>query len=166
MSIALARTAFVAAAVLLAIPLSGRVVRAEPEPSPSAVAETINVQVLGAVRTPGAFALPAGARLSDALEAGGLRTPVPPFRNMKLSELGDITGPCVDGKADLHRVFLTRVRDGKQIPSYMIDLARSWPDPRYDVMLRDGDKIFVPECREFRYKVISHPSGVVSSMPE
>jgi protein involved in polysaccharide export with SLBB domain len=166
MSVAFVRTPFLAAAVLLVIAPCPAMAGADPAPSPSATVETVKVLVLGAVPAPGAFALPAGARLSDALEAAGLRAPGTPLRNVKVADLDDLASGCASNLADLHRVFLTRTRDGKTLPSYMIDLERSWSDSRYNVVLRDGDKIFVPQCRLFTPKVISHPNGVVSSASE
>jgi polysaccharide biosynthesis/export protein len=93
-------------------------------------AETIRVQVLGAVSRPGNVEVNEGDRLSMALARAGAEASVKP---------------------DLNRVYLTRVdpATGKTLPSYQIDLYQALQkgDQRYDPILRKDDKIYVPEAR-------------------
>jgi protein involved in polysaccharide export with SLBB domain len=92
-------------------------------------AETIRVQVLGAVTRPGNVEVFQGDRLSMALARAGAEASVKP---------------------DLNHIYLTRVdpATGKTTPSYQIDLyeALKRGDQRYDPILRKDDKIYVPEA--------------------
>jgi polysaccharide export outer membrane protein len=106
-----------------------------PELSDNAIvyvtgAETIRVQVLGAVSRPGNVEVNQGDRLSMALARAGAEASVKP---------------------DLNRVYLTRVdpATGKTLPSYQIDLYQALQrgDQRYDPILQKDDKIYVPEAR-------------------
>jgi polysaccharide export outer membrane protein len=94
-------------------------------------AETIRVQVLGAVTRPGNVEINEGDRLSMALARAGAEA---------------------QAKPDLNRVYLTRVdpATGKTLPSYQIDLYQALQkgDQRYDPILRKDDKIYVPEARQ------------------
>jgi polysaccharide export outer membrane protein len=94
-------------------------------------AETIRVQVLGAVTRPGNVEVNEGDRLSMALARAGAEAQARP---------------------DLNRVYLTRVdpATGKTLPSYQIDLYQALQkgDQRYDPILRKDDKIYVPEARQ------------------
>ena len=105
-----------------------------PELSDNAIvyvtgAETIRVQVLGAVSRPGNVEVNEGDRLSMALARAGAEASVKP---------------------DLNHIYLTRVdpATGKTTPSYMIDLyqALKHGDQRFDPILRKDDKIYVPEA--------------------
>ena len=92
--------------------------------------------MLGAVTHPGNIAIAQGDRLSSALARAG-------------------TGPVVN--SDLSRVFLIRTVSAtdRTRRSYQIDVcAAQRGDERFDPVLRDGDKIFVPEAAEPRpYRV-------------
>jgi protein involved in polysaccharide export with SLBB domain len=92
-------------------------------------AETIRVQVLGAVSRPGNVDVNDGDHLTMALARAGAESSVRP---------------------DLNRVTLTRVdpATGKNT-SYQIDLFRylEHGDKRYDPVLRKDDTIYVPEAR-------------------
>jgi protein involved in polysaccharide export with SLBB domain len=94
--------------------------------------------VLGAVAHPGNIEMREGDRLSLALARAGT---------------SDLTS------ADLSRVRLTRFppATGNTAPSfYEIDLYRVLQrgDQRYDVILRNGDRIFVPQIRVPHFNVI------------
>lgn len=93
-------------------------------------AETIHVQVLGAVTRPGNVEVNEGDRLSMALARAGAEAAARP---------------------DLNRVYLTRIdpATGKTLPSYRIDFYQSVQngDQRFDPILRKDDKIYVPEAR-------------------
>ena len=121
---------------------------AGPSPMPTAAAR-ITVTVLGSVRSPGIHTLDVGARLSDALAAAGLATV--DAVNARAGILPDARG-CTSGGADRHRVFLMRSAESSNPATYAIDvaLARQRNDLRYDPLLRENDKIYVPECRPFR----------------
>ncbi len=106
-----------------------------PELSDNAIvyvtgAETIRVQVLGAVSRPGNVEVNVGDRLSMALARAGAEA---------------------SAKSDLNRVYLTRTdpATGKTLPSYEIDLYQALKrgDQRYDPILQKDDKIYVPEAR-------------------
>ncbi len=101
-------------------------------------AAVIHVQVLGAVLRPGVCSLVVGSRLSDALAAAGAMPAA------KAGVDGDIA--TVVGRADLRRVFLTRVVDGTSW-SYSIDTTGRLSDAAYDPVLQTGDKIYVPAWR-------------------
>ncbi|HEY0613134.1 MAG TPA: polysaccharide biosynthesis/export family protein [Candidatus Elarobacter sp.] len=93
-------------------------------------AETIRVQVLGAVSRPGNVEVNEGDRLSMALARAGTEAATRP---------------------DLNRVYLTRINPetGKTLPSYQINLFQALQrgDQRYDPILQKDDKIYVPEAR-------------------
>jgi polysaccharide export outer membrane protein len=93
-------------------------------------AETIRVQVLGAVSRPGNVEVNEGDRLSMALARAGTEASTRP---------------------DLNRIFLTRIdpQTGKTLPSYEINLFQALQrgDQRYDPILQKDDKIYVPEAR-------------------
>lgn len=121
-------------------------------PVPTGTAR-ITVTILGSVGSPGIRTFDVGARLSDALAAAGLaavdavnaRAGIPP----------DARG-CTFGGADRHRVFLLRSAESPNPATYAIDvaLARQRNDLRYDPLLRENDKIYVPECRPFRIPIV------------
>ncbi|HEY0393300.1 MAG TPA: polysaccharide biosynthesis/export family protein [Candidatus Elarobacter sp.] len=93
-------------------------------------AETIRVQVLGAVSRPGNVEVNEGDRLSMALARAGTEAATRP---------------------DLNKIYLTRINPetGKTLPSYEINLFQALKrgDQRYDPILQKDDKIFVPEAR-------------------
>jgi|GEM_PF-2429554 len=94
-------------------------------------ATMIRVQVLGAVLRPGNIDVNEGDRLLTALARAGAEA---------------------SAKSDMSRVFLIRVdRAGGKTASYMIDVHQALEkgDQRYDPILRDGDKIYVPEIGPF-----------------
>jgi polysaccharide export outer membrane protein len=88
---------------------------------------TFTVQVLGAVDKPGTIILHEGDRLSMAIAAAG-----------------DSHG----SNADLNRISLTRHFPNGTVGTYKVDLypALERGDERYDVALKPGDIIFVPEA--------------------
>lgn len=94
-------------------------------------AETIRVQVLGAVSRPGNVDVNEGDRLSMALARAGAEA---------------------SAKPDLNRIYLTRVdpATGKTLPSYEINLFQALKrgDQRYDPVLKKDDKIYVSEARQ------------------
>ena len=93
-----------------------------PSASAAVVPTGTGVQVLGAVRTPGAYAIAPGQRVLDALAASG--------------------GPLPE--ADLEKVKLTRTTDSGLV-SFMLDLAAHFEGRSLDNLdLRAGDSIFVP----------------------
>ncbi|HYW54493.1 MAG TPA: polysaccharide biosynthesis/export family protein [Dongiaceae bacterium] len=100
-------------------------------------AETIRVQVLGAVTRPGNVEVNEGDRLSMALARAGTEA---------------------SAKPDLNRVYLTRVDPvtGKTNTSFQIDLYQALMkgDQRYDPILRKDDKIYVPEARQINGMMI------------
>jgi len=122
--------------------------------APSAVKFT--VQVLGRVKHPGAIRLDAGARLSDALTAAGADI------EKLVARVGGLPVPdtdCALGGPGLRNVYLMRTTDASSKgPTFAIDvsLARQQHDLRYDPLLQDNDRIYVPECRP-RVKIISTP---------
>ncbi len=130
--------ALIAAVVLLCtMPLPARAQQTTPA-EPMAAAKPIRVQVLGAVSRPGNVYVNDGDRLTMALVRVGAEAWV---------------------NSDLNRVFLTRVdpATGKTMPSYMINVfeALKKGDLRYDPILREGDRIYVPEMRPFRPVMIA-----------
>jgi hypothetical protein len=109
-----------------------------PAPAPSPAAETIRVQVLGAVARPGNIELRAGDRLLLALARAGVG------ENLY---------------SDLSRVHLLRgsaATDGTTPLTYQIDMyqATQHGDLRFDPVLRNGDKIYVPESAGRRPYVV------------
>ncbi len=93
-------------------------------------AETIRVQVLGAVTRPGNVEVNEGDTLSIALARAGLEAGIHP---------------------DLNRVYLTRADPATgKTQSYQVDLyeALQHSDHRYDPVLQKDDKIYVPEARQ------------------
>jgi polysaccharide biosynthesis/export protein len=101
-------------------------------------AETIRVQVLGAVTRPGNVEINEGDRLSMALARAGAEA---------------------SAKPDLNRVYLTRLDPvtGKTMTSFQIDMYQALMkgDQRYDPILRKDDKIYVPEARQLNGIMIS-----------
>jgi polysaccharide export outer membrane protein len=93
-------------------------------------AETIRVQVIGAVSRPGNVEVGEGDRLSMALARAGAEA---------------------SARSDLSRVYLTRTdpATGKTTPSYEINVynALQRGDQRYDPILQANDKIWIPEAR-------------------
>ena len=93
-------------------------------------AETIRVQVLGAVSRPGNVEVNVGDRLTMALARAGAEA---------------------QAHSDLNRVYLTRIdpATGKTTPSYVINVyqALEHGDQRFDPILRKDDKIYIPEAR-------------------
>ncbi len=126
-----------------------------PPSAPKSEAK-IAVQVSGRVKNAGDHALDDGARLSDALAAAGTFGYVPGDTAL----LVDAVRGCAAGESDLHRVFLIRASTKPDAPHliYQIDVAqaRERHDLRYDPVLRQGDKIVVPECRPTAI-LIAHP---------
>jgi protein involved in polysaccharide export with SLBB domain len=92
-------------------------------------AETVRVQVIGAVSRPGNVEVNVGDRLTMALARAGAEASVHP---------------------DLNRVVLTRLdpATGKNI-AYKVDLYQflQGGDKRYDPILQKDDTIYVPEAR-------------------
>ena len=145
------RAALVVAAIVLSVtPCAVRgadgVPAQGPAGTPAPAAVKFTVQVLGRVKNPGDVHLESGARLSDALTAAGAvfdtllaLTPGPLVRDTE----------CTLGGPGLPWVFLTRPSATPKTASYIIDIARALRDHdlRYDPLLRDNDRIFVPECR-------------------
>jgi protein involved in polysaccharide export with SLBB domain len=128
-----------AAALILSLgtPLAALAQVAPPSAAPTG-AEKIRVQVVGAVLRPGYVELSEGDRLSLALARAGADAAVKP---------------------DLSRVYLTRAdaTAGKTAAFYLIDVYQALQrgDQRYDPILRNGDKIFVPEKRALNVKMIA-----------
>jgi protein involved in polysaccharide export with SLBB domain len=95
-------------------------------------AETIRVQILGAVSRPGNVEINKGDRLSMALARAGVDSSTHP---------------------DLNRVFLTRtdLATGNTLPSFQIDVHKALEqgDQRYDPIMQRDDKVFVAEARQF-----------------
>ena len=127
--------------------------RADDVPGPAPAATTapaaakLSVQVLGRVEHPGAYKLDAGTRLSDALNAAGAWA----FETL-VARLGGTPVPdteCMLGGSGLQNVFLMRTTETSKNMGYMIDVTmmRRQHDLRYDPLLQDRDRIFVPECR-------------------
>lgn len=112
-------------------------------------AARIAVQVTGRVKNAGEYSLADGARLSDALAAAGAFPAVPGPGDT--TPLVDAVRGCTAGESDLHRVYLVRASttSASQHLAYQIDVAnaRDRHDVRYDPLLRNDDKIIVPECR-------------------
>ena len=94
-------------------------------------AETIRVQIIGAVARPGNVEINKGDRLSMALARAGVDASV---------------------HSDLSRVYLTRtdLTTGNTAPSYQIDVNKALQqgDIRYDPIMQRDDKVFVPATRE------------------
>jgi polysaccharide export outer membrane protein len=88
---------------------------------------TFTVQVLGAVDHPGVLTLHEGDRLSMAIAAAG---------------------DSRQSNADLNRITLTRHFPNGTVGSYTVNLYPFLErgDERYDVRLKPGDVIFVPEA--------------------
>ncbi len=85
------------------------------------------VQVLGAVDKPGIIVMHEGDRLSMAIAAAG---------------------DSRQSNADLNRIALTRHFANGSVGTYRVNLypALERGDERYDVLLKPGDVIFVPEA--------------------
>lgn len=88
---------------------------------------TFAVQVLGAVDKPGSILLHEGDRLSMAIAAAG---------------------DSRSANSDLNRIALTRHFPNGTVGTYRVNLypALERGDERYDVLLKPGDIIFVPEA--------------------
>ena len=119
-------------------------------PAAAPVAAKIRVQVLGQVKNPGNVELAAGARLSNALIKAGAYSAETVAERPIAAVLAEVT--CESGGADLRYVYLTRAvaaDSSKPGMSYQIDVgrARQQHDLRYDPLLQQNDKIYVPECR-------------------
>ena len=119
------------------------------------VAPKLNVHVMGRVKHPGTLRLDAGARLSDALTAAGAD-----FETL-IARVGGAPVPdtdCVLGGPSLRQVYFTRTTEASKDATYAIDVsaARQQHDLRYDPLLRDDDRIYVPQCRP-KVKVILTP---------
>ncbi len=99
-------------------------------------AETIRVQVLGAVTRPGNVDVFEGDRLSMALARAGAEAQVKP---------------------DLNHVFIRRkdAATGKSV-SYEIDMFKALKggDPRFDPILQKDDTVYVPEARQINSTTI------------
>jgi protein involved in polysaccharide export with SLBB domain len=138
-----------AVGVLAGLPMS-TVSAAEPEPAAAesaAPADGVNVQILGAVAKPGRYRLaPPASRLTDLFIAAGIRLPTDDPRNMPLTEIAAATGSCSVLAGNLRTVYVARTA-GEQRTFYAFDLARAHDDPRHDPLLRDGDVVYVPQCR-------------------
>jgi protein involved in polysaccharide export with SLBB domain len=118
-------------------------------------AAKFTVHVVGRVKHPGTLQLDAGARLSDALTAAGAD-----FETL-IARAGGTPVPdtdCVLGGPSLRQVYLTRTTAASKPATYAIDvsMARQQHDVRYDPLLRDDDRIYVPQCRP-KVKVILTP---------
>ncbi|HEY6236124.1 MAG TPA: SLBB domain-containing protein [Candidatus Elarobacter sp.] len=118
----------------------------EPTATTAPAAAKLTVQVLGRVKQPGTVRLETGARLSDALTAAGAQ-----FDTLVALGPGPLVRDtdCMLGGSSLQYVFLTRTTETSKNMSYMIDISNMLRhhDLRYDPLLRDDDKIVVPECR-------------------
>ena len=68
------------------------------------------------------------------------------------------------GGPSLQYVFLTRTTETSKNISYMVDVSimLRQRDLRYDPLLRDADKIFVPECRP-KAKIMATPPTLPNS---
>ncbi len=88
---------------------------------------TFTVQVLGAVDKPGPIVVHEGDRLSIAIAAAG---------------------DTRQANSDLNRIALTRHFPNGTVGTYRVNLypALERGDERYDVVLKPGDVIFVPEA--------------------
>lgn len=141
--------AFVAAAALSLFVVPSVAVRAQqsgPATVPALPAATqpgdrvpIRIQVIGAVSRPGTIELAEGDRLSMALARAGAAASLNP---------------------DLTRVFLTRADPTThRLVSFQINVfeALQRGDVRFDPLLRQDDKIFVPEARA---PMFGHPRPV------
>lgn len=101
---------------------------------------TFDVQVLGSVDHPGTIVVHEGDRLSVAIAAAG---------------------DSRQANADLNRIELTRHFPNGSVGTYKVNLypALERGDERYDVVLKPGDTIFVPEANG-----ASTGEGIVSSI--
>lgn len=88
---------------------------------------TFTVQVLGAVDKPGVVLVHEGDRVSMAIA---------------------LAGDSRQANADLNRIALTRHFPNGSVGSYRVNLypALEGGDERYDVVLKPGDTLFVPEA--------------------
>jgi protein involved in polysaccharide export with SLBB domain len=125
--------------------------------TPVPATSTITVQVVGRVKNPGDVVLDSGARLSDALAAAGA------FAIERLvARAGGTPVPdteCTPGGEQLRYVYLARTNDTAPNKAYAIDFAALLKhDPRYDMLLRPNDKIFVPDCRPWSRIMLPPPT--------
>ena len=125
--------------------------------APAPATAKITVQVLGRVRNPGDVVLDSGARLSDALTAAGA------FAIETL--VARVGGPlvpdteCTPGGERLRYVYLARTSETSRNTAYAIDFAALLKhDPRYDMLLRPNDRIFVPDCRPWSRIILPPPT--------
>ena len=125
--------------------------------SPAPATSKITVQVLGRVKNPGYVVLDSGARLSDALTAAGAFA-----IEALVARVGGTPVPdteCTPGGERLRYVYLARTNDTSPNKAYVIDFgALLKHDPRYDMLLRPNDKIFVPECRPWSRIILPPPT--------
>ncbi len=127
-----------------------------PAPAPAVTAAAkLTVHVLGRVKIPGTLRLDAGAQLSDARTAAGADV------EKLVARVGGAPVPdtdCALGGSGSRNVYLMRTTESSKATAYVIDvsLARQQHDLRYDPLLQDNDRIYVPECRP-KVKVISTP---------
>ncbi len=155
--------AILASTVLLLAPAAARAADAPAQapvtPATTAPAATkLRIQVAGRVKNPGTLQFDAGARLSDALTAAGAD-----FEKL-IARIGGAPVPdtdCVLGGPALQYVYLMRTTESSKVTGYVIDvsIARQQHDLRYDPLLQDNDRIFVPECRP-KFKIIWHAGAV------
>ena len=153
----------VLSAIALSLVATAASARPADVPTPAATATgttalasaELTLQVLGRVKNPGTLRLDSGARLSDALTAAGAE-----FDPLVARVAGPLVRDtdCMLGGASQQYVFLARPSDTPKNISYMIDVSimLRQHDLRYDPLLRDGDKIFLPECRP-RMKIVATP---------
>jgi|GEM_PF-3221405 len=124
-----------------------------PAAVPAPVAATLTVQVLGRVKDPGSYVLQDGARVSDALTIAGA------YSNDRLvARLGGTPVPdydCMPGGAEAHFIVLARSESTKTITYYVdVEAARRLHDLRHDPLLRQNDRIFIPECPMRGFKIV------------
>jgi hypothetical protein len=152
----------VAAIILSLAPTAIRADDSATPASPTAPAATkLHVRVIGRVKNPGTYTLDAGTRLSDALAAAGAE-----FDMLVARGAGPLVPDtdCALGGPGLRYVYLARTSETSKTIGYMIDIARQRDDARYDPLLRDGDGIFVPDCRP-KGKYISTPPMAQDTAP-
>ena len=139
-----------AAAGIEPIPVAGPSAIAAPAPA------KVRVHVIGRVKNPGDYTLDAGARLSDVLIASGAYALEKLVARTGGTPLPDTD--CMLGGANLRSIFLTRATETSRTTAYLIDVTNALRrhDLRYDPVLQENDKIFVPECLP-KVKIISTP---------
>jgi protein involved in polysaccharide export with SLBB domain len=125
--------------------------------TPAPATSKITVHVIGRVKNPGDVVLDSGARVSDALTAAGA------FAIERLiARVGGTPIPdteCTPGAEQLRYVYLARTNDTSANKAYAIEFAAVLKhDPRYDMLLRPNDKIFVPDCRPWSRIILPPPT--------